>query len=322
MTAAFIDAHAGQSSHAQEFYDTVGYETDHTGAAFQIAEIHMVQPRMTLETLLDAILAATPHQRILTVHHGTPEGLSIPLFTGDANRNRQASARNLGLLAGTHNILGSGSSATVAPIGAFGGDGASDARLGRFWGKPEGRIAALRDKMRQVQALSTQALEIRACNIGSGGQGVLTEIAGFFGVGEICAPRITDVFGRLPIRTEADSDGAHRTMRRLPAGEWVPYPENRVTRVWVNCANMRGVAVDSAPYPHLRAFLAGHLAAGGHFSPTPAQVGQARTLHGQNRGIVVHGFEGALQIAGSRYEAALILPGMAAYAGNLAHVHV
>jgi len=318
MVATYIDGGNGfsQSSFASQWYTMVRHETDHSGRAFNVGNITTVGSGtrgMSLQSLLEAIRGTSPvPQHILMVHHGRPDALHIPIWPGgNPRQDRQATTlENLGLLSGRYYLGTRGRAHRIT--GLSGGQPASDAQLATHFSKTEPEVANLRDLMREVQGRPIQRIDIRACNIGSS-TATLQEIGHFFGVLTVCAPTLADEFGFFQIQA-VNTATATRMQRR---GQWVPYMHQQVIQVWIRRQGraVRGISVDSAPYPVIRSFIQNHFSAGGVFQPTPGHLNQVTNIRQQ--GIKFHGFSGRLSTGGSTYPNAIIFPGMPQYTNSL-----
>jgi hypothetical protein len=311
MNATFIDNGSAlrQRLFAHAWYNRVRHETAHGGAEFSVGNVHMIgsdSQQMSMQTLLEAILAANGEgslERILTVHHGTPDGMYIPLLPGGSVRNCSASRENLALLSRRYHL---GESGSAHPITATSGNQpASDDDLASHWSVTSQQVVELRRLMTQVQSLDIQHLDIRACNIGNN-TSTLTEIGHFFGIPNVCAPDEYDVFGRLPIQIVSTG----------PTGrQWVPYVDQRnVIQVWINYNSSTGSATGRTVNQSNAATFLGLFAANNAYRPSPADVQQAVTRQGTE----FHALEvDALAVAGSTYQNGLAFPAMSEYAGHL-----
>jgi hypothetical protein len=323
MAATFIDGGNGfsQSSFARAWYDMVHHETDHSGRAFNVGNIRTVgagSRGMSLQSLLEVIWHTSPApQHILMVHHGRPDALHIPIWPGgNPRQNRQAATReNLGLLSGRYYLDAGGRAYRITALS--GGQRASDAQLATHFSKRGSDVANLRHLMSDVQGMPIQRIDIRACNIGNNAE-TLQEIGHFFGVRAVCAPTMYDEFGYFQIEVVNTAQATRRQQRV----RWIPYMHQQVIQVWLRRqgGGVRGMSVDSAPYPIISSFIQNHFTAGGVFHPTRVHLNQVTNIRQQ--GIRYHGFSGALSTGGSTYQNAVIFPGMSQYTSSLVNAPI
>ena len=330
MNATFIDS---LRATAQTWYNEIPYETDSGGTEFSVGTVRVLTRgrrggRMTLESLLEAIVAAAAGpgslHTIVTVHHGSDEGIGIPLLNGARASQVGANRQHLGMLSGTRQINGE-------PIRPLSGDSpATDQELSRAW-RPyggsitEARIAELRSLMVQVQRLQIQRLQIRACNIGSSEE-TMREIGSFFGIPHVCAPRSRDAFGPTR-RIEVVGSANQLSARIRTGGPWAPYAAvDGIPRVYLHAVSgARALSVSglSRSRDYVGDWMTRTFRAGGAFQPTPAFIQRAVT-----RGVPIHGVwvqpGGAMtSVPGAQhYGGGLLLPGMNEYANNLRAITV
>ena len=307
--ATFI--HTTARPWAHQWYNLVGNETSRAGSAIAAGGIRPM-PDMTLESLLDAIKQFPQRslRTIITVHHGNPNGIIIPL-TGST-----AVGASGGLLDRLRGSLSEDEATLAGHIQqAPGGSGVQAADIGR-----------LRKKMTDVQGWGIESLEIRACNIG-GNDATMQSIGRFFGVRFVCAPQHPDFFGRATtIQYHDSSTQAGRTaMSRflaLPGTQRYPLRTPRVYYRITRQTNstysvdVQAQAGDHVREEHVRAWMADHFAVSGSFQPQA--VPTPLPLHGLlvPRGGMVH-----LPLS-HNYEGGLILPGMSDYTANLRQVTI
>lgn len=171
-THVFIDTSAQPTAAA--WYRTVRAEPYGSDEQLLIdpQNVHEIAS-MTLEALLDQILATRPSE-VVTVSHGSPSGFS---FQVSADSQQVANTETLDRIRDS--------------------DQFSDATLGNDLGfrpEPERRAAELRQKMRDVQRLTLTTIQLRACHVGDTGA-PLASIFQFFGCdGSVGGPITRDIF--------------------------------------------------------------------------------------------------------------------------------
>jgi len=182
--------------HAASYFGMVTWEPVN-GVGIVIGRVFEVR-RLDIDTMLDHIIThlSSSSDTAIVVCHANPDGLILRLIGG---RGAGASRDALNLLSGSR------PAADVAgPLGLR-----------------EEQVTNLREKMRAVQALSLDRLEIRGCRVGSN-EMTMAAIKRFFGVRKVGAPTVYNAYGRMSVRRDQQYDysryenqaGGHR----YPAG--------------------------------------------------------------------------------------------------------
>ncbi|MDX1980949.1 MAG: DUF4157 domain-containing protein, partial [Bryobacteraceae bacterium] len=156
---------------------------------------------ITIESILDEILARPGTRDVIIVSHGTSLGLSVRLIPGSEVRGRVEAVSAL-------------SRDTATPIESEFGSGThpalSDASAAEITMLSESRVRSLRSRMNRVRDMGLNHVAFRACNMGQSVD-VLTTMKEFFGCASVSAPSLRDTYGHLDPRIEDDIPAWRRT---------------------------------------------------------------------------------------------------------------
>jgi hypothetical protein len=147
----------------------------------------MVTDVMTLEALLDAILANQGTTEILIVSHGSGAGLAIPVRPG-ARSGAEAQVI-LALAADRSREEVEYGTKIKTPI-------KSDKDVADLTMLTEDKVSTLRMKMNQVQKMNLKHAAFRACNMGIN-KDTMVAFRNFFGAASVSAPRLFDSYGKF-----------------------------------------------------------------------------------------------------------------------------
>lgn len=178
---AYIDT--GAHPAALAYYNT--FREEPTGPSQNMRGITAVALNdATLSDLLDRMIQQRP-EGVIIVSHGRDGGLSLRL---DAHSSQaRANHTALGVLSATSSQTLAGRT-TIQPI--------SDAEAAQILGVSESTVRSLRDKMRQVQALGIEHVALRACNVGSYEDSLLS-VKRFFNCRSASAPTVRDTYATI-----------------------------------------------------------------------------------------------------------------------------
>jgi hypothetical protein len=240
--------------HAVGYYHTFPHEPSPAGELALEQRFETLLDPMTAFTLLDALVAAGTGATVLVVCHGVPDGLLVPIDTGSSPLTRDA----VDVIEGSASGLDRATAIRAMPEGTNAekqskkndwsalnerlgmglvGDWSlqeADAQFER-WMTSQGsrirlsgaRLKQLIGKMRAVQALKLDRLELRACDLGKNAL-AMAAIKRFFGCKKLLAPRCR-TFYLEPITVEsiapltAAPAPAPSSMLQMPADTWQPH---------------------------------------------------------------------------------------------------
>lgn len=155
----------GAHPSAAAYYRLCTYELTGTSGRMALGGVFPIQ-NLTLGSLMDKIIAELPDQNgtLVLACHGNPEGLIIPMITGDQIKCSRDAL----------NLISSGrpASAVASPLGLT-----------------EGELNGLRTKMDAVRAKSLDRIEIRGCRVGQRTT-TMEAIQRFLGAANIGAPTV------------------------------------------------------------------------------------------------------------------------------------
>jgi hypothetical protein len=160
---------------------------------------------MTLDSLLDAMIASTAKEMIV-VNHGSTEGLALQAYRGSGLIFADRTV--LTVLAEDHRqevTLPDGTKVAMPVL--------TDEQVRPLINAPDlATVTNLRKKMNQVRAKKLKHLAFRACSMGSSTD-TLDAFVMFFGCESISAPVIEDMYGTFPTEVTDDLDGWVKALR-------------------------------------------------------------------------------------------------------------
>ncbi len=172
--------------HALPWYRTNPLEPIDGSSVIAVKDA-MVTDVMTLEAILDAMLANQDATEIVIVSHGSGVGLAIPVSPGA--RSGAEAQIILALSADRSREEVEYGTKIKTPIKSV-KDVADLTML------TEDKVNILRTKMNQVQKMNLKHVAFRACNMG-GNKDTMVAFRNFFGAASVSAPRLFDSYGKF-----------------------------------------------------------------------------------------------------------------------------
>jgi hypothetical protein len=173
--------------HAPLWYRTSPVEPIGGSSVITVKDVQILD-RMTLEAILDVIVANQGTSEVLIVSHGTGGGLAIPVRQGARSGADAIVVRTLAANRSREDVGWDGTK-TKAPI-------ISDEAAAEIAILHEDQVRQLRAKMNQVQNMKLKHVAFRACNMGVE-KATMHVFREFFGATSVSAPILLDSYGKF-----------------------------------------------------------------------------------------------------------------------------
>jgi hypothetical protein len=173
--------------HAPLWYRSSPVEPIGGSSNITVKDVQILE-KITLESILDTILANKGTTEILVVSHGSGSGLAIPIREGStAGAERPVMVS----LAADHPGEEVGFDGTKMKTPTI-----SDKSVADLTMLPEPQVKALRTKMNQVRSMKLKHLAFRACNMGIN-KDTMQAFRDFFGAASLSAPTQFDSYAKF-----------------------------------------------------------------------------------------------------------------------------
>ena len=171
--------------HAPIWYKASPREPINAKASVSVSDATLVE-KLTLESILDVILASKGTTDVVVVCHGDGSGLALPLQTG---ASAGAEVRVIFPLGADHPGQQTSDDGTkmATPI-------ISDGAVADLTRLSEPQIKGLRKKMNQVRSMKLNHVAFRACSMGIKPD-TMKAFRVFFGAASVSAPKEFDTYG-------------------------------------------------------------------------------------------------------------------------------